>query len=141
MTALPTDYLDAHQRHWSDAEHLLADSRLPNADQLFGFSAECGLKRLMLVFGMKVDPSTDSPEKGKDRKHVDRIWSRFETYRSGHPAGAKYTLPTTNSFSDWSASQRYAEGASIALPRVQAHQSAAQKVRQLIKQAQKDGLL
>jgi hypothetical protein len=141
MTALPTDFLNAHRRHWSDAEHLLTDSRLANADQLYGFCVESGLKRLMLVLGMPFDTNRDWPAKREDRVHADNIWSRFETYRSGHPAGTKYTLPTANPFADWSASDRYAASASITQTRVQGHQAGAKQISQLIKQAQKDGLL
>ena len=35
-------FLDAHNRHWKDAELLFCRARLANADQLYGFSAECG---------------------------------------------------------------------------------------------------
>ncbi|MDE0002871.1 MAG: hypothetical protein OXQ29_09265 [Rhodospirillaceae bacterium] len=38
----PADFLDAHRRHWCDAELLFNDSRWANADQMYGFSAECG---------------------------------------------------------------------------------------------------
>lgn len=45
-----TDYLDAHERHWDDAELLKATARHANADHLYGMSAECGLKCLMIKF-------------------------------------------------------------------------------------------
>lgn len=37
------DYADAHERHWEDAEYLWQSYRLPNADYLYGLSAECAL--------------------------------------------------------------------------------------------------
>ncbi len=43
---MQADFLDAHERHWQDAELLLTNQRLANADHLYGMSAECGLKRL-----------------------------------------------------------------------------------------------
>lgn len=46
-TALGTDFVDAHERHWRDAELLWQHQRWANADQLYGLSAECGLKALM----------------------------------------------------------------------------------------------
>jgi hypothetical protein len=52
---MQADFLDAHERHWQDAELLLTNQRLANADHLYGMSAECGLKRLMLAFGMTYD--------------------------------------------------------------------------------------
>jgi hypothetical protein len=37
------DFLDAHYRHWQDAELLFGRGRLANADHLYGLAAECGL--------------------------------------------------------------------------------------------------
>ena len=48
----PTDFVDSHRRHWQDAELLFDQSRWANADQLYGFSAECGLKAVMKALGM-----------------------------------------------------------------------------------------
>lgn len=42
--AHPADFPDAHARHWQDAERLAQAGRWANADQLYGYSAECGLK-------------------------------------------------------------------------------------------------
>ncbi len=41
------DYNDAAQRHWDDANFLLTAARIPNADQLFGLSAEQAYKSLI----------------------------------------------------------------------------------------------
>lgn len=49
---MQVDFLDAHFRHWEDVEQLFQQHRLANADHLYGLAAECGLKRLMMVFGM-----------------------------------------------------------------------------------------
>ena len=38
----PADYPNAHLQHWQDAERLFEARRFANADQLYGFSAECG---------------------------------------------------------------------------------------------------
>jgi len=35
------DFVAAHRRHWRDAELLFEHERIENADQLYGFSAEC----------------------------------------------------------------------------------------------------
>jgi hypothetical protein len=45
MSPMNTDFLDAHERHHDDADHLHANARHANADHLYGVSAECGLKR------------------------------------------------------------------------------------------------
>ena len=49
---LPADFKDAHSRHWVDAELLFGKSRWANADHLYGFSVECGLKAVMAKLGM-----------------------------------------------------------------------------------------
>jgi hypothetical protein len=50
-----TDFYNAYTRHIEDAEFLFSASHLGNADQIYGYAAECGLKCLMLHFGMPVD--------------------------------------------------------------------------------------
>lgn len=87
---MQADFLDAHERHWDDAERLFQAQRWANADHLYGMAAECGLKRLMMVFGMSVDTTTGSPVNSKDWKHANNIWMRFESYRSGHLQGVGY---------------------------------------------------
>lgn len=62
---MQADYLDAHERHWEDAEHLFQSGRWANADHLYGLAAECGLKKLMLAFGMSYDTSRDRPDNKK----------------------------------------------------------------------------
>lgn len=134
------DFLDAHERHWSDAELLKASANLANADHLYGFSAECGLKRLMLAFGMK--PKSDgSPEDKTDRVHADKVWIRFESYRANHNDGVRYVLPATSPFHNWTAEQRYAHRSEFDAARVADHRAGAELVRKLIKQAQREGLI
>lgn len=137
MTA---DFLDSHIRHWQDAELLYDNNRHANADHLYGFSAECGLKRLMVCFGMTVEPD-GSPTKRTDRIHADEAWDRFESYRSGHVDGAAYVLAVENPFADWEASQRYAPRSAFDPVRVQARRAGAEIVRNLIANAQQQGLI
>lgn len=140
-TALGTDFVDAHERHWRDAELLWQHQRWANADQLYGLSAECGLKGLMLKFGMKWDHKHDAPQSKQDKIHANKVWDRYEAYRGGHPKGAAYALPANNPFDDWDVSQRYAPSTAIDVTRTHAHRTGAEWVKQLIKDAEKDGLL
>ncbi len=94
---MQADFLDAHERHWYDADRLFSAGRYANADHLFGMAAECGLKRLMMKFGMMVS-TEGKPKERDDREHVDKIWARFESYRSGSVEGRDYGLPTPNPF-------------------------------------------
>lgn len=137
---MQADFLDAHVRHWDDAERLLDTQRWANADHLYGMAAECGLKRLMMAFGMAPEPATGSPKLRDDRDHANGIWARFESYRCGHHRGAGYALPSSNPFQDWKVSQRYAHQSNFNRPRAQSHREGAQRVRELVKKAQTEGL-
>ncbi len=138
---MQADFLDAHQRHWDDAERLFLAQRWANADHLYGMSAECGLKRLMTAFGMPYDSSKDRPGEEKDRRHANGIWDRFETYRSGHLQGVNYTLNSANPFQHWDVSQRYARQTEFDQARAQGHQAGAKIVCILIKKAQREGVI
>lgn len=138
---MQADFLNAHERHWDDAENLLQAQRWANADHLYGIAAECGLKRLMLVFGMPYDTAKDFPTNRQDRVHANGAWARFESYRSGHAHGTGYVLPTDDPFSNWDVSDRYAHQTNFDLARATEHQAGAQLVCDLIKQAKLDGLI
>ncbi|KUL20235.1 hypothetical protein [Chlorobium limicola] len=133
------DFRDAHNRHWEDAELLKGESRLPNADHLYGVSAECGLKSLMVSFGMPM--SADKPSNREDRIHADGIWIRFDAYRAGYPQGTNFTLLSQNHFSDWSVNDRYAHRADFDSMRLERHRAGAEEVRALIRKAEMDGVL
>lgn len=141
MTEMQADFNDAHDRHWQDAEQLFAVNRWANADHLFGLAAECGLKRLMLAFGMKFDGIRDRPLNRDDWVHADGAWPRFESYRSGHHRGTAYALSAANPFADWSVSQRYSAQRHFDAARATAHRSATMQVRQLLMQATREGLI
>lgn len=136
------DFRDAHERHFQDAQALFQSKRWANADHLFGLSVECGLKRLMLEFGMPWDSSKSRPAERDDQVHADHAWTRYETYQSGFHAGGAYALPAmANPFGDWNVSQRYAEQSCFDSFRVQAHQQAATAVNDLLRKAELDGLI
>ena len=138
------DFLDAHKRHWEDAQLLEGNGRLPNADQLYGVSAECGLKRLMIYFGMTLvaDSLTgiDKPADIKNMVHADKIWSRYQSHLSGTLA-SRYTLPQSNPFFDWNVNQRYAHTKNFDSSRLANHRKGAELVKGLIKQADNEGIV
>jgi hypothetical protein len=136
---MQTDFYGAYRRHWDDAEYLYADSRMPNADQLYGYSAECGLKCLMVCFGMRLDPATGNPPQ-KDRKHINEVWDHYETYRAGIGT-AEYMLPCQNLFDDWNISYRYAHESGFNQSHVDRHKRGAEIVRNLINKAISEGRL
>lgn len=138
---MQADFLDAHHRHWDDAERLFAAHRWANADHLYGMAAECGLKRLMLVFGMLFDSVGDRPANQPDRVHADGVWARFEAYRNGHHQGIGYALPASNPFQHWNVSDRYAHQSNFDQARTESHQAGAKLVGDLVKKAQREGLI
>jgi hypothetical protein len=140
VAPMQTDYHDAHNRHWQDAEQLFQAQRWANADHLYGLAAECGLKALMMQFGMFLD-SKDMPKERQDQQHANGIWARYESYRSGHQQGVSYGLPSANPFQDWHVSQRYANQSNFDKTLAESHRTGAELVCNLIKKAQQDGLI
>jgi hypothetical protein len=135
------DFLDAHERHMEDAETLYTGAKWANADHLYGVAAECGLKELMRVFGMPVATDGSPVDKKKDWKHLPGLWQRYESYRSGYPAGTSYSLPSPDLFSGWDISQRYAARSNFTQTVVDTHRQGANAVADLIEQAKQNGLI
>ena len=133
----PADFRDAHRRHWHDAELLFKHQRWANADQLYGLSAECGLKAVMVGLGM-VGPQGAPPQ--RYRKHVNELWPQFVTFVSG-PSTSNYVLPEGRPFDDWSITDRYAHRKGFTEAGVCPHRSAANNVRLMIQSTQQDRAL
>ena len=137
---MQSDFLDAHNRHWEDAELLFSASRWANADHLYGLAAECGLKRLMMAFGMPVDTTMGNPCNPEDRVHVmegrkpQNAWTRYQAYSAGVHA-ATYVLAQPNPFADWDVSQRYARQTNFDQVRTESHHQGANAVRALVTKA------
>ncbi|MCY3845234.1 MAG: SAM-dependent methyltransferase [Acidobacteria bacterium] len=105
-----------------DAELLFEHRRWAAADQLYGFSAECGLKAVMRAHGVSVA-----------KKHVQDFWPIFEAFLQG-PSGARYLslLPGGAPFADWSHHDRYAHGRHFDEAIVERHRAAARGIRGLV---------
>ncbi|QOL16551.1 SAM-dependent methyltransferase [Dickeya dianthicola] len=138
---MTTDFEDACERHWRDAETLFHLERWANADHLYGFSAECGLKKLMLAFGMPLDTKGDKPSNPKDKQHIKTIWSRYDAYRSGRYPGTEYLLSSQNPFDDWDTSQRYNNQQQFTQTEAEKHRNGAEQVKNILKQAKTDGAI
>ncbi|MDN5655683.1 MAG: hypothetical protein L0G46_11455 [Kocuria sp.] len=133
------DFANAHDRHQRDASYLEQTGHPSNADHLYGFAAECGLKALMTLFGMPVKTSGD-PEDSADWKHINHLWHRYSMYTSA-PYSAIYQLDDENSFNDWLASDRYAADTHVTPPRLTRHRGGAERVHALVERARMEGLL
>ena len=133
------DFADAHRRHWEDAELLLAHARWANADQLYGYSAECGLKMVMAWLDMPVD-SRGVPKEDEHRVHVQELWPEFRAFARARE-GARYLdlLPPNTPFADWSHHDRYAHRRHVGDEDAKRHREAANEVRSLVDLALEDG--
>lgn len=136
------DFADAAQRHFDDAELLRGEQRWPNADQLYGLAAECGLKAVMAALAEKFLDADSVPAKGRHRVHVDRLWAEFSTFVAGQEE-SKYAsyLQQPNPFSDWSVDQRYWGSISIGEAEVEPHRQGACQAMGVLKKAKEDGRL
>ena len=134
----PADFRDAHRRHWQDAELLFKHQRWANADQLYGLSAECGLKAVMVGLGMDVRADR-APVRREYRQHVDALWAEFMSFASGR-SGSPYVqmLPTANPFATWSIDNRYAHGGHFSKAAVDPHRAAALATRKMAQRAQQE---
>ena len=141
MNPLPVDYMDSHIRHWEDAEFLYNDHRLPNADHLYGFSAECGLKAVLLKLGMRVD-QLGRPESSGLRIHIQGLWPKFKGTVNGRAGGWFLSkLPSGSPFADWSHHDRYSHRTAIQHGNVETHRKAAMGILTMISRARKEGLM
>ena len=126
----PANYPDAHLRHWEDAERLFEAKRFANADQLYGFSAECGLKAVMLTDDM-LSEYLRMPNDPEHRTHVHKFWGTFRAFAEGRPIGTLlHHLPERNPFRAWSQHDRYASSRHFDEQVIASHRKAARQVHQ-----------
>ena len=116
---------------------MLFDSgRWANADQLYGFSAECGLKSVMQHLGMPLDEGLPPREY---RMHVNELWRAFQDFAHRHD-GARYLqhLPDGDPFADWAIDDRYAHRSAFSQHSVAPHREAARTVGRMADLATQD---
>lgn len=156
MSTVPNTvaYEQAARRHLTDAESLFNQGRLPNAGQLYGFAAECGLKAMLIACG--VAPAADGglpdhhpTNHGKRhplRQHMPTLPGRIAAHGQLIPDGlqaSRYmaTIPSVTHFNDWSVDHRYWGDAALPVGSVSKWQSAAKEVTTMLDQAKQDGVL
>ena len=132
------NYADAAKRHWDDAQSLHQNGRWPNADHLYGFSAECALKAVMVALGMQLNPQGVPPR--QYQKHVNQLIRHFRTFVQGN-GGAHYAgmLSGDSMFSGWSIHQRYFHSREITESQAQQHYRDALTSKRILDQARLDG--
>jgi hypothetical protein len=136
------DYRDAAERHWEDADDLMSNNRIANADHLFGLSAECGTKAVMQGLGMALNPDGVPVDK-QHRVHINVLWDEFVTFAQNR-GGARYALhiaATPNPFDDWDVAQRYCHRSRITKAIATRHQRGARTAMQILSEAILDGVV
>lgn len=135
---MSTDFRDASGRHFEDAVLLESQARLQNADHLFGFSAECSLKAIMVGIGQP--PAPDGAPIGY-KNHIDVLWAKFQSFSNGL-LDAKYLayVPPTNPFASWRAEQRYWGRTAFNTTDLATHRVAAHECRVLLTELILDGV-
>ena len=148
---MPTSYPESAKRHLRDAEYLWdahEPTRLPNASQLFGFSAECALKAVLIGLGVRTNPAHGGVADRRQYNHLPGLWQQFAAYAAG-PLGGKYLAVLSppaggvEPFVDWSVDDRYAPDAWLAAqnPSVTNHRTGARDCVALLELAQEDGVV
>ena len=135
------DFPDAHERNWNDAELLHQNARNASADQLFGVSAECGLKFLLVHFNaVHVDNAGDLTER-KNRQHINVLWNLYNSLISG-TMSRDYFLPIDiEPFTDWDISKRYHHRDYLSETVLISHMRGAHIVKDLMTKAKIEGLV
>lgn len=111
---------------------LFACERWANADHLYGFSAECGLKAIMVGEGMPVDEK-GSPKQRKYYEHIHKLWPIFNEFTVGLTEKAYLReLPSGAPFADWCHNDRYASREYFDRNRVDLHRKATRRIDNMV---------
>jgi hypothetical protein len=141
-TPVNVNFREAAIRHFDDAEYLYANNRKANAGQLFGFCGECGIKALLVVFGLSRDLATGDLVQASQpyRAHIDGLIANLQNFAPSDPSYFAYCalMPSVNVFSNWSVDHRYYLEAAIP-PSCAQWKAAAEEVRVMIDHATLDG--
>lgn len=143
-TTKPVDFHQAAKRHFHDAEMLMGHSREATAGHLYGFTAECGIKSLLVWKGYPTDPvSGDIVEKKKKfRAHIHELIKNINMLRAfldGRGA-ARYLamIPGIGNFSDWKTNHRYYIDSALP-PSVSKWREASREVLRMLDEVTLDG--
>lgn len=115
------NFSNAAKRHWKDGQLLHEQKRLDNADQLYGFAAECALKYALESLGYL------RPE--AHRKHVNELWNKMQAtaFYNTFPGLARL-LSGQNPYADWDTEQRYWEEGHIKETVITKHQDSVRRI-------------
>ncbi|GAB2791638.1 hypothetical protein GCM10027073_24880 [Streptomyces chlorus] len=145
----------AAKRHFDDAAYVHRDSRLPTADHLYGFAAECAVKSLLLRFTdvamgpsnkpevAHPEPPDDDPERTLQFGHINQLVREIKLLargRSGAPLHAALD-GDLRVFRGWHVSTRYSDGTYAQAEVVERRRDAARRILTLHEHALLHGKL
>lgn len=125
------------KRHYDDACFLEVAGRIPNAGQLFGFAAECGIKAIL-----PLNTSGTAPVR-PFREHIHVLTTLINQINSVlQGRGTQHYLsmiPNIIHFIDWNTDHRYCDERNLpnSLPN---WKIAAEEVMLMLQQADMDGM-
>ncbi|WP_406478458.1 hypothetical protein [Streptomyces sp. NBC_01615] len=142
-------YACAAARHFHDAVYLHDDQRLPTADHLFGFAAECAVKSLLLRFTTEVSmtngkgqpsdkPWWYNPDKNKMEwlGHIDHVLQTVSLLTHGRNSPELLqAMDRLSDFASWNVADRYTDGTTVEASVVACRREAATLVLTLHEQA------
>jgi len=126
------DFKNAAKKHFKDAELLFGKERFDNADHLFGVSAECAIKALLIHFGVGTDRHTGDIH--GYRQHVNELWPRASLYFSGRTGArfASYFSQPSRPFDNWRVKDRYEAEGAIRRETVDNHRKEAKRINSMM---------
>lgn len=121
------DYVAAATRHFRDGALLEDNRRVANADQLFGFAAECAIKSALVSLPGCAGSGVLAQ---KYREHVDRLWdlAPLQDIQRRHRGLVVVLRGLQRPFGDWSTDQRYAREGAVSGEALSRHRQAAARV-------------
>jgi hypothetical protein len=145
-TAQTVNYEQAARRHLTDAETLFNQGRMPNAGQLYGFAAECGLKAMLMACGVAPDTDGGISKRHPLRQHMPTLTDRIASHGQLIPDGVQATMymssmPNLSQFGGWSVDHRYCSDAAAPVSAVANWRHAAKEIATMLDQAKQDGVL
>lgn len=121
------DYALAAIRHFRDAALLEESRRVANADQLFGFAAECAIKRALVELPGFLAAGRLAPAY---HKHVNDLWGsvQLQSIQKRYPRLVVLLKGLRQRFYDWSADQRYGPDGVVTGEAIGRHRQAAARI-------------
>lgn len=150
---MSVSYKESAKRHFDDATHLesVGGKSLGNSSQLFGVSAECSLKAVLVGLGVPTKPD-GGVQNRKTFGHLPALGQEFVAFAHGKD-GSQYvslliSMTTSQpllSFATWSVNARYHNNSwhisNVSAAVVAEQRTDAQRCLQTLQQAIIDGVV